>query len=151
MKSRLDKFVQSPILLSKVIQQIGDNVMITDREGVILYINPAFVKTTGYAKEEVIGRTPSILQSGQHGKEYYERLWTTILSGHIFKDQITNKNKKGELFVADQTISPIIDEAGEITHFVSVWKDTTERVKAEEEKRQLRNQIDLEKGSWNRF
>ncbi len=145
MKSRLDKFVQSPILLSKVIQQIGDNVMITDREGVILYINPAFVKTTGYAKEEVIGRTPSILQSGQHGKEYYERLWTTILSGHIFKDQITNKNKKGELFVADQTISPIIDEAGEITHFVSVWKDTTERVKAEEEKRQLRNQIDLEK------
>jgi diguanylate cyclase (GGDEF)-like protein/PAS domain S-box-containing protein len=132
-------------LLNKIIQQVGDNVMITDREAVILYVNPAFEKTTGYSKEEVLGQNPRILQSGEHGEAYYARLWSTILSGNIFNVHTTNKNKRGELFIADQTISPIKDDSGEITHFISVWRDITEIVKAEEEMKRLRNQVDLEK------
>jgi len=118
--------------LIKAIEQTGDNVMITDKANIIQYVNPAFQKTTGYSKAEVLGRNPKILKSGKHDKEYYEKLWSTILSGRIFRSQTTNKNKKGELYIADQTISSIKDEQGEITHFVSVWKDITERKKLED-------------------
>jgi len=118
--------------LIKAIEQTGDNVMITDKASIIQYVNPAFQKTTGYSKAEVLGKTPKILQSGKHGKEYYDELWSTILSGKIFRSQTTNKNKKGKLYIADQTISPITDESGKLTHFVSVWKDITEKIKLEE-------------------
>ena len=131
--------------MAKIIQQIADNVMITDKEGVVLYVNSAFEKTTGYMKDEIIGQNPRILQSGEHGKAYYSRLWSTILTGNIFKAQTINKKRGGSLYTADQTISPIMNEAGEITHFVSVWRDISELVKAEEEMKRLRNQIDLEK------
>jgi len=119
--------------LIKAVEQTGDNVMITDKAGIIQYVNPAFQRTTGYSKAEVLGLTPKVLQSGKHNREYYEELWSTILSGKIFKSQTTNRNKKGELYVADQTISSITDELGEITHFVSVWKDVTERMKIEKQ------------------
>jgi len=118
--------------LIKAVEQTGDNVMITDKASIIQYVNPAFQKTTGYSKAEVLGSTPKILKSGKHHKEYYENLWSTILSGRIFRSQTTNMNKKGELYIADQTISSIKDELGEITHFVSIWKDITERMKLEE-------------------
>jgi len=119
--------------LIKAVEQTGDHVMITDKAGIIQYVNPAFARTTGYSKAEVLGKTPKVLQSGKHNREYYEELWSTILSGRIFRSQTTNKNKKGETYVADQTISPITDEMGEITHYVSVWKDITEKIKLEKQ------------------
>lgn len=128
--------------LIKAVEQTGDNVMITDKAGIIQYVNPAFAKTTGYSKAEVLGKTPKILQSGKHDKGYYEELWSTILSGKIFRAQTTNKNKKGKCYVADQTISPIVDESGEITHFVSVWKDITKRMKLEEQLRIERQKLE---------
>ena len=128
--------------LIKAVEQTGDNVMITDKASIIQYVNPAFQKTTGYSKAEVLGLTPKILQSGKHDKEHYEQLWSTILSGGIFRAQTINKNKKGESYIADQTISPIVDESGEITHFVSVWKDVTERIKLEEQLRIERQKLE---------
>lgn len=92
--------------LTSVVEQTADHVMITDMKGIILYVNPAFEKTTGYTAAEILGRTPKILKSGEHGKDYYAQLWSTILAGKTFYAQTTNKNKKGQLYVADQTISP---------------------------------------------
>lgn len=137
-KKRLEDEVK---ILSGAIGQTADHVMITDIDGVIHYVNPAFEKTTGYTAAEIIGKTPRILKSGKHGKDYYERLWTTILSGEIFYAQTTNRKKNGEFYIADQTISPLRSESGGVTHFVSIWKDITEKVKLAEclkaEKRKL--------------
>jgi len=123
-----------------IIDQVADHVMVTDRQGFIEYVNPAFEKTTGYSKEEVLGKNPRILHSGKQPLEYYQNLWRTILAGKVFYARTVNKKKNGELYVADQTISPIFHEFKEITHFVSVWKDITQiagledRLKFEKEK-----------------
>lgn len=119
-------------ILRNAIWQSADHVMITDKGGVIQYVNPAFEKTTGFSKEEVLGKTPKILQSGRQSREYYKKLWDTILAGRVFHAHTTNKKKSGEIYIADQTVSPIVNEAGAVTHFVSIWKDITEKVKLEE-------------------
>lgn len=128
-------------ILEKAVEQTADHVMVTDRQGVIQYVNPAFEMTTGYNRDEAVGKTPKILQSGKQECGYYQKLWETILSGETFHAQTTNKKRNSEFYVADQTISPIVNEAKQITHFVSIWKDITDRVKLEEslknEKRKL--------------
>ncbi len=136
--------------LSTALRRIADNVMITDRFGVIEYVNPAFEATTGYSNQEAVGQTPKILRSGQHDAAYYQRLWASILSGNIFRATTTNKKKNGEIYYADQTISPVKDESGEIICFVSVWKDISERIEAEEklkyEKKKLEQVLGIEAG-----
>ncbi len=136
--------------LSTALRRIADNVMITDRLGVIEYVNPAFETTTGYSSQEAVGQTPKILRSGQHDVTYYQRLWASILSGKVFRATTTNKKKNGEIYYADQTISPVKNESGEIICFVSVWKDITERIEAEEkltyEKKKLEQVLGIEAG-----
>jgi len=105
--------------LSSAIEQTADQVVITDKEGVIEYVNPAFDKLTSYTKEEVIGKTPRILKSGKHKKSIYKELWETILSGRSYRYVFINKKKGGELFYEEKTITPIKDAQGNITHFVS--------------------------------
>ena len=122
---------------SRVVEQTADSVMITRRDGVIEYVNPAFEKITGYTREEVIGKTPRILKSGSYPREYYEGLWETILSGQAFRSEVMNKKKSGEFFYWEQTITPIRNGGNEITHFVSTAKDVTERQKIEELKDQI--------------
>lgn len=131
--------------LSAALEQTADNVVITDKEGNIQYVNPAFEQTTGYSREEVLGKTPRILKSGHHKTSFYKSLWDTIRSGKTFKHIITNKKKNGELYYADQTITPIKNASGEITHFVSVWKDVTERMRYREEFEALNKSLRLEK------
>ncbi len=106
----------------------------------IEYVNPAFERLTGYTKEEAIGDTPRILKSGVHEQKVYEELWTTILAGNVFRAEMVNRKKSGELFHAEKTITPIRDEQGRITHFVSTDKEITERKRAEEA---LKQQKDL--------
>lgn len=131
--------------LSAAVEQTADNVVITDKDGIIEYVNPAFEETTGYAKEEVLGKTPRILKSGHHKANFYQTLWETILSGKPFKHVLTNKKKNGELFYADQTITPLKNTRGEIAHFVSVWKDITERMCHREEMEALNKSLQFEK------
>jgi len=123
---------QSYVVFHNIIEQVADHVMVTDKNGVIEYVNPAFEKTTGYSKEEVLGKNPRILQSGKQPLEYYQELWGTILAGKVFSTRTINKKKNGDLYVADQTISPVLNEFKETTHFVSIWKDITEIVRIEE-------------------
>jgi PAS domain S-box-containing protein len=113
--------------LSSAVEQTADAVFITDRAGTIEYVNPGFEEITGYERAEVLGKTPRILKSGQAEPEYYERLWSTLLAGEVFRAEAVNRKYDGTLFVAEQTITPMKDPDGEITHFVSVLKDMTER------------------------
>ena len=125
-------------VLSSAVEQTADSVIIANKKGIIEYVNPAFETTTGYSREEAIGKTPKILQSGMHDKEFYQNLWSTVLSGEPYRGTIINKKKNGELYWSEQTITPMKDEAGNITNFVSVLKDITELREKQEQEFQLR-------------
>ncbi len=118
--------------LSLAVNQTADSVVITDREGNIEYVNPGFEKLTGYAAREVIGKTPQVLKSGKHDDAFYRKLWNTITRGDVFRAEFVNRRKNGELYYQGETITPIRDAAGQITHFVSTGRDVTERVTREE-------------------
>jgi len=123
--------------LAAIVEQTDDIVYVTDRSGVIEYVNPSFENATGYPRHEVVGQTPAVLKSGRHDRSFYERLWTTILAGQSFREVVTNRKKSGELYDEAKTITPIRDEHGGITHFVSTGKDITERVQAETKREEL--------------
>jgi PAS domain S-box-containing protein len=117
--------------LSSAVEQSGDSVVITDREGFIEFVNPAFERQSGYSREEAIGRTPRLVKSGLHEPEFYRQLWQTILAGQVFRDVLINRRKDGTLYYEYKTIAPIRDSQGQITHFVSDGLDITERIHAE--------------------
>lgn len=126
------------LLLSRAVEQTADSVVVTDKRGVIEYVNPAFERTTGYLSTEAVGRTPAILKSGQHDQAFYREMWDQILRGEPFEGLLVNRKKLGDIYWAQQTITPIRDDAGEITHFVSVLKDVTELRRQHEQEVQLR-------------
>ncbi len=124
-------------LLSLAVEQTADSVVITDRYGAIEYVNPAFEVITGYDRQEVVGKTPGILKSNLHDKEFYNQLWDQIRQGEDFHGTLVDRKKSGELYWAEQTISPIKDSDGVISHFVSVCKDVTALRKQQERELQL--------------
>ena len=115
--------------LSKATEQSPVTIVITNTDGSIEYVNPKFTEVTGYTYEEVLGKNPRILKSGEHSTAFYKEMWKTILSGKEWKGELHNKKKTGELFWENARISPIYNEAGEITHFVGVKEDITEKKK----------------------
>ena len=117
--------------LSNAVEEAADPVFMTDRQGQFVYVNPAFEKVTGYSRDDVAGRTPRILKSGQHDAAFYKNMWDTILGGDVFRGSTVNRRKSGELFHAEQTITPIRDEHGRIFQFVAIVKDLTERRQAQ--------------------
>ena len=117
--------------LSNAVEQSADIVFITNWEGIIEYLNPAFETITGYSKEEALGNTPRILKSGLMDLDYYRRVWETILSGKVVRGEVINKTKNGDIFFYDQTITPLIGVDGKVTHFISTGKDITERKRSE--------------------
>jgi PAS domain S-box-containing protein len=119
--------------LTNAVEQTADGIVITDRGGLIEYVNPAFETTTGYTLKELRSLTPRILKSGVHDDGFYEKLWATILAGNVFRATIANRKKNGEIFFAEQTITPMWGSTGIITHFVTVIKDVTELRKAQEQ------------------
>jgi len=127
--------------LQNAVHQVADILFITDRNGIIEYVNPAFEKITGYCREEAIGNRPNILKSGLMGPEYYSNVWSTILSGNVYRAEVVNKKKNGELFYYDQVITPLKDSQGNITHFISVGRDITPLKKKEEEMGALQEQL----------
>jgi PAS domain S-box-containing protein len=129
--------LQSFVLLSKVVEQTADSVVLTDTQGVIQYVNPAFEATTGFGKAEALGKTPRILKSGLHDAEFYRQMWAQLAQGFPFKGMVINRKKTGELYWAQQTITSMRDEAGHLTHFVSVSQDITELRKKQEQEFQL--------------
>ncbi len=119
--------------LARAVEQTADSILITDSQGMIEYVNPAFEKITGFSAAEVLGRKPSVMKSGQHDAEFYRDLWDKLLSGNSFQGTVINRKKSGDLFWSEQTISPIKNRAGTTTHFVSVLKDMTALRKQQEQ------------------
>lgn len=130
-KSRQDSKLQR---FKSALDQTADSVFITDKEGIIEYVNPAFEKMTGFSAKEALGHTPRIIKSGLQDLKYYKKLWSTILSGKTFRTIVVNKRKDGKLFYADHTITPIKNNKGKVTHFVGIWKDITAQVELDKRK-----------------
>lgn len=124
--------------LSHAVEQTADSVFITNRLGLIEYVNPAFVETTGYSSDEALGRSPGFLKSGQHSEGFYRELWGLITRGETFRGTIINRKKNGQIYWTEQTITPMKTGSGEITHFVSVLKDVTEQRKQLEHEFQIK-------------
>ena len=123
---RFTKFRECYDRIYRAVEQTADTVVITDTQGLIEYVNPAFEKTTGYTRDEALGRTPRMLKSGYHDQQFYMQLWKGLLAGKPFVGTIVNRRKSGEHYWAEQTITPVRDDSAQITHFVSVLKDVTE-------------------------
>jgi len=119
--------------LSLAIEHSPASVVITDRNGTIEYVNPAFTKVTGYTSNEAIGQNPRVLKAGNQPAELYAELWRTIAGGKSWRGELCNRKKNGELFWESASISPITNTAGKITHYVAVKEDITERKGAEAE------------------
>jgi len=118
-------------VLSMAVDQNPASIIITDIHGVIEYVNPKFTLITGYQSDEVMGQNPRFLKSGYTANAEYAKLWETITSGRVWSGEFENKKKNGEMYFESALISPILDERGEITHFLAVKEDITQRKIAE--------------------
>jgi diguanylate cyclase (GGDEF)-like protein/PAS domain S-box-containing protein len=109
-------------------------MMITDRQGTIVWANQAFSTMTGYCKEEVLGKNPRLLKSGEQPESYYAELWSTISSGKVWQGEIVNRRKDGTTYIEEMTITPVTRDLGNAvdTHFIAIKQDITERRRAEE-------------------
>ena len=126
-------------LLEQAIFQTEDSVLITSVDGQILFVNPAFEKDSGYLAEEVIGKTPSILKSGEHPREFYALLWKTLADGQVFRGVFINRKKNADLYYEEKTITPIRDRNGTMTHFVSTGRDVSDRISTQKRMEYLAN------------
>lgn len=122
--------------LVAAVEQAAETIVITDLEGRIQFVNPAFTAVTGYTRDEVLGQNPRLLKSGQQPPEKYRELWATLLSGHTWHGHLVNRRKDGSLFEEDATISPVRDAAGRLVNFVAVKRDITQEVALEAQLRQ---------------
>jgi PAS domain S-box-containing protein len=122
--------------LMAAINQSAEIVVITDPEGVIEYVNPAFNEITGYTREEAIGQTPRILKSGEQDDAFYQQLWGTLLRGETWIGQFVNKKKDGTFYTEEATISPVKDGFGKVVNYVGVKRDITVEIKQENQIRQ---------------
>jgi two-component system, cell cycle sensor histidine kinase and response regulator CckA len=113
--------------LHSAVEQSADMVMITDAAGHIEYVNPAFEQTTGYSRAEVMGATPRVLKSGEHGPEFYAELWRVLKAGEVYRGVLINRKKTGESIVVEKTITPVRDARGRITNYIANDRDISER------------------------
>ena len=135
---------------SRIIDQIDDIVTITNLAGDLTYVNKAFCKFTGYSEEEALGQNPRLYKSGKHSQAEMKELWVTILSGNVYRGIIINKKKNGDDYYEEKTITPLLDEFGEISSFVSTGKDITQRIEMELKMEALAS-TDFLTGLYNRF
>ncbi len=129
--------------LQQAVEHAGESIMITDADALIEYVNPAFSRVTGYAADEVIGQTPTILNSGHQDDVFYQRFWKKISSGEIWHGSLVDKRKDGSLFPALMSVAPILDGNGNITHYVSIQQDMSEHEELEEKFRQAQKMESL--------
>ncbi len=135
----------------RAVEQSPTAILITDTDGNIEYVNPRFCETTGYTAAEVIGRNPRLLKSGITPDRLYAELWQTIASGRIWRGEILNRKKNGELFWEDASISPVRDADGRVTHYVSVKENVTDRKRVEEELLAAKDQAEVANRAKSQF
>jgi len=126
-RRRPDRSAEYTRLITTAVEAAANGILITDRQGVVRWVNPAFTQITGYTLEEVVGRTPRILKSGRQPDSFYKHMWDTILAGRVWHGELYNRHKDGHLYIEEQTIAPVSDDRGEITHFIGIKQDITRR------------------------
>jgi len=119
--------------LFQAVQQSGEAVLMTDINGVIEYVNPAFTTMTGYSAEDTLGKTPAILKSEAQDPSFYKELWQTITRGEVWHGTLIDKKKDGSFYPALMSVVPILDDHGDITHYVSLQQDMTEYKRLEDQ------------------
>ena len=122
---------------ASVVEQTADGICITDADGIIEYANPAFESITGYRREALIGQKTSLFRSGVYDDGFYRQLWGTLLAGRVYREVFVNRNARGEIIHVDETITPMTDAEGRVTHFIVAARDISARVRTEEALRRL--------------
>jgi two-component system, cell cycle sensor histidine kinase and response regulator CckA len=125
-------------LQASALESVANAIVIANRDGNIIWVNSAFTSLTGYTSDEAISQNPRILKSGKHDASYYQSLWNSILAGNVWRGEIVNKRKDGSFYNEDMTITPVRGANDEITHFIAIKQDITEKKKFETQT--LRNQ-----------
>jgi PAS domain S-box-containing protein len=138
-RDRAEKMLR---LLSRSVDQSPVSIVITDKNGIIEYVNPTFTAITGYSYDETIGRRPDIVKSGRHPEKVYRELWRTITGGHDWSGELINRKKDGTYYWESVLISPIFNSEGEITHFVGIKDDITEKRQMIEELTRARDKAE---------
>ncbi|MBZ5529283.1 MAG: PAS domain S-box protein [Acidobacteriia bacterium] len=128
-RMRADELVRLQIA---ALEAAPNAIVITDRKGTITWVNSAFQRLTGYTGEEAIGQTPRLLKSGQQSRAFYTEMWKTILSGRRWQGELINRRKDGSLYREEMTLTAVHGQGGEITHFIAIKQDITQRKQAEE-------------------
>ncbi|MGA3031569.1 MAG: EAL domain-containing protein [Candidatus Limnocylindrales bacterium] len=123
--------------LAAGLEQVAESVIVTDRDARITYVNPAFERVTGYARDEVIGRNPGLLKSGLQPASFYEAMWAALTNGVPWKGHFVNRRKDGTLYTEEAVISPVRDSTGAITSYVAVQRDVTQERALEERSTRL--------------
>ncbi|MCJ7442471.1 MAG: PAS domain S-box protein [Thermoanaerobaculaceae bacterium] len=123
--------------LAAAVEQAAEAIMVTDVEGTIEYVNPAFERISGYAAGEVLGANPRILKSGKHDEGFYREMWETLWRGEVWSGRFVNRCRDGSLIEEDATISPVRDPSGRVAHFVAVKRDVTQEALLEQQLRQV--------------
>ena len=115
-------------LQSQTLEAAANGIIITDEKGSIVWCNPSFLSLTGYEAEEVIGKSTRMLRSGKHDKAFYEKMWSTIQKGDVWQSELLNRRKDGSLYTEDMTITPVTNPDGEISNYIAIKQDVTERI-----------------------
>jgi PAS domain S-box-containing protein len=124
---------ESLYLQSSALNAAASAIMITNPEGIIEWVNQAFTKLTGYSSAESIGRKPDdLIKSGKQDQAFYKKLWDTVLAGEVWRSELTNQRKDGSLYIEEETINPLLNSDGKISHFIAIKQDITARKQAEE-------------------
>ncbi len=127
-------------LHSAVLNAAANAIVITDHEGTLQWVNPAWSEMTGYSSQDVIGTNLRILKSGIQDDDFYKSLWNTILTGKVWQSELVNKRKDGSLYSEEQTITPVHNATGKITHFIAIKQDISERKRMEKMLKELSNE-----------
>jgi len=133
---------ENSLLQSAALEAAANAIAITDINATIQWVNTAWVTLTGYTKEESIGQNPRIIRSETHDPQFYKTMWQTILAGQVWRGEMMNRRKDGSLYDEEQTITPVLDEYGNVTHFIAIKLDITERKRAEADLQQAREELE---------
>ena len=135
------------MIQSAALKSAANGIIITDTTGIIEWVNPGFTRLTGYSAEESIGNNLKFLNSGIHDKEFFRHMWTEIMAGRVWQNEIVNRRKDGSLYTEEMTITPVLDDKNTIRSYVAIKQDISERKRLEEvlkkEKKRMEAELDV--------
>ena len=130
-------------LASRVFQESSQGIVVTDANRRIVSVNESFTRITGYTAEEAIGQSPALLKSGMHGAAFYRAMWASLAANAVWRGEIHNRNKTGEIYTEWLTINVLRDDTGQVSHYIALFDDITERKKIEAELQAHRHHLEI--------